>query len=260
MKRVLKYIIFGVLVAGFCVGMYFLESASRSGRSSLACTDIKVHFNDSLEFVSDQDVRDCISTQYGPFLGKQLDSIALGRIEEILEAQSAVRNSEAWVTDDGILHVGITQRAPAVRFQNGESGFYVDDRGFIFPLHPRYTADVPLVEGAIPVKAGAGFKGEAETEQERQWIKEIIDFTKFVSGSERWDGFFSTVEVQGNGDIVLRPTEGEETFIFGIPHDIPEKFDKIDKYYTHILPAKGNCYKTINIKYKGQIICRTKDM
>ena len=260
MKKVLKYIIFGVLVAGFCVGMHFLEHASRSERSGLSCTDIVVHFNDSLEFVSDQDVRECISTLYGPFLGKQLDSIGLGRIEEILEAQSAVRKSEAWVTDDGILHVGITQRAPAVRFQNGESGFYVDDRGFIFPLHSRYTADVPLVEGAIPVNVEEGFKGEAPTEAERQWIREMIDFTGYVSGSERWNGFFSTVEVKSNGDIELRPVEGEETFIFGAPHSIAEKFDRIDKYYSYILPAKGNCYKTINIKYKGQIICRTKDM
>lgn len=260
MNKILKYSVFGVLVAGFCVGMHFLERATLSGRPSLTCTDLEVQFKDSLEFVSGDDVRECISNIYGPFLGKQLDSIALGRIEEILEAQSAVRKSEAWVTDDGTLHIAITQRAPVVRFQNGESGFYVDDRGFIFPLHPRYTADVPLVEGAIPVEFTDGFKGEARTEAERLWIREMIDFTGFVNGSDRWNGFFSTVRVKENGDLELRPAEGEETFIFGPPHSIAEKFDRVDRYYSYILPAKGNCYRTINIKYKNQIICRTKDM
>ena len=63
-----------------------------------------------------------------------------------------------------ILHVRITQRAPVLRFQDGERGFYVDAEGFIFPLHKTYTAPVPVVEGAIPVDVPAGYKGEAREE------------------------------------------------------------------------------------------------
>lgn len=146
MNKVLKYSIFGVLVAGFCVGMWFLSRETRDGRTSLACRSLEITFCDTLEFVSKEDIRGFISSGYGAYLGQQLDSVNLGKIEKILESQSAVLNSEAWVTDDGVLHVSITQRAPVVRFQNGEVGYYSDDLGFIFPLHPRYTADVPLVE------------------------------------------------------------------------------------------------------------------
>lgn len=260
MKKTICYILFSLLVAGFGVGMYFLESFSLRERAGLSCTELKVFFNDSLEFVSEQDIRDCISSKYGPFLGKQLDSIALGRIESILEAQSAIRKCEAWVTEDGALNVSVTQRAPALRFMNGESGFYVDDRGFIFPLHPRYTADVPVVEGSIPINVADGYKGEAPTAEGQRWIMEMIDLTGFINASQRWSNAFREVRVAGNGDIILYPVEGEEIFIFGPPHCIPDKFERVSKYYTHILPAKGNRYGTINIKYNGQIICRTKDM
>ena len=36
--------------------------------------------------------------------------------------------------------------------------------------------------------------------------------------------------------------------------------DKIDKYFGYIVPVKGEGhYKTVNLKYKNQIICRQKD-
>jgi hypothetical protein len=33
----------------------------------------------------------------------------------------------------------------------------------------------------------------------------------------------------------------------------------MEKYYTHILPAKGkDFYAIVDLKYKGQIVCREK--
>ena len=260
MNKIIKYTVSGFLVAASCVGLGFLNRSVREERVSMACTGLDVTFRDSLEFVSEQDVKGYIDSLYGVYLGKQIDSVDLGRVEEILESRSAILSSEAWMTDDGLLHVSITQRAPAVRFQNGGEGFYVDDRGFIFPLHPDYTADVPLVEGDIPVKVSRGFKGEARTEEEALWLKEMIDLTRYMNSSAKWAGKFQGIRVAANGDIMLQPLQGNMEFIFGEPRSIAEKFGRIEKYYTYIHPLKGDTYGTINIKYKGQIICRTKDM
>lgn len=260
MNKVLKYSIFGVLVAGFCVGMWFLSRETRDGRTSLACRSLEITFCDTLEFVSKEDIRGFISSGYGAYLGQQLDSVNLGKIEKILESQSAVLNSEAWVTDDGVLHVSITQRAPVVRFQNGEVGYYSDDLGFIFPLHPRYTADVPLVEGAIPIQIDSTYKGMAPSNRERQWLESIIALTHYAYDSPEWKGRFNGCLVESNGDIVLLPSSGEEKFIIGPLVDIDDKFNRIDKYYSYIYARKGDFYSIVNLKYKGQIICRTKDM
>ena len=167
MKAVVKYTLAGILTAALCVGMGFLYRNVRQEASRIVCGRLEVNFTDSLQFVSEQDVRAYLDNNYGAYIGERLDSVQLARIEDMLESRSAVMRAEAWTTDDGVLHVDITQRAPVLRFQNGDRGFYVDDRGYIFPLHPSYTAPVPVVEGAIPVDVPAGYKGEAREERER---------------------------------------------------------------------------------------------
>ncbi|MCQ2173222.1 MAG: hypothetical protein MJZ17_10820 [Bacteroidales bacterium] len=260
MNKILRYSLSGILAAGFCVGMWFLARETRSERVSLACRSLEITFRDSLEFVSKEDVRGFISNGYGAYLGQQLDSVNLGKIEKVLESQSAVLKSEAWVTDDGVLHVSITQRAPVVRFQNGEVGYYSDDRGFIFPLHPRYTADVPLVEGAIPIDADGTYKGMAATEKERRWMESVIALVHYAWDSPEWKGRFNGCRIGDNGDVILLPSSGKEEFIIGDLMGIEDKFNRIDKYYSHIYARKGDFYSIVNLKYKGQIICRTKDM
>lgn len=257
-SKVLKYSIFSTIVAGFCVGMSFLAGACREERSQIACKGLEVTFCDSLEFVSENDIRGYLNSGYGNFVGQKLDSVGLAEIEELLESKTAILRSEAWLTDDGTLHLSISQRAPVLRFQRQDStGFYVDDRGFIFPLHHRYTADVPVINGVIPVNAPEGYKGEAGSPDEKRWIEGMIGLNNFISGSRIWKNAISDISVRQNGDIVLITRKGPEHFIFGKAVNIGDKFDRMEKYYSYILPARGEeNYKSVNIKYNRQIICR----
>ena len=170
MKKSVRYSIAGAFLAVFCTAMALLYGHVRLDRAQAVCNGLEVGFADSLRFVSEDDIREYLDTRYGAYVGERLDSVQLSRIEDLLESRSSVMRCEAWTTDDGLLHVEITQRAPALRFQDGNSGFYVDDTGFIFPLHETFTAAVTTVEGAIPFDIPAGYKGEAQDEFQRQWI------------------------------------------------------------------------------------------
>ena len=65
------------------------------------------------------------------------------------------------------------------------------------------------------------------------------------------------IKVESNGDLVVVPAEGKERFIVGRPEAIPEKFAKINEYYRRIKPSvEEDMYSSVNVKYKGQIICR----
>ena len=53
------------------------------------------------------------------------------------------------------------------------------------------------------------------------------------------------------------PRTGKERFIFGQPDRFDEKFDRMKKYYTAVVPEKGSDkYKEVDLRFKGQIICR----
>jgi hypothetical protein len=85
---------------------------------------------------------------------------------------------------------------------------------------------------------------------------EIKMLEKSIYGMET---FGQQIHVDGKRDLVLIPREGDEKFLFGQPEDIEDKFRKMEKYYTHIIPAKGEgAYKTVDLKYRGQIVCREK--
>ncbi|MBQ9660095.1 MAG: hypothetical protein IJV37_02360 [Bacteroidales bacterium] len=260
MKKPVRYAIGIVLILMFCIGTGFLFRHVRQEQSSLVCGTLAVHFADSLRFVNEEDVRNYLDANYGPYIGERLDSVQLYRIEALLESHSSVIRSEAWTTGDGVLHIDITQRAPVLRFQNGQNGFYVDGQGFIFPLHDSFTASVPVVEGAIPVDLPAGYKGEAPDDFSRRWIGGVLEMNRIVSQSRSWQRSIKHVRVRPNGDLLLTLDGRSEEFIVGQPEGIADKLTRIDRYLGLIAPSRPEgYYRTVNVKYNQQIICRQKD-
>ena len=260
MKPAVTYSLAGALMLLFCTGMLSLSRQAREDRGRIVCNSLQVRFTDSLQFVSEQDVRDYLDAHYGPFVGQRQDSVGLARIEDVLESSSAVMRCEAWTTDDGVLHLDITQRAPVLRFMNGSRGFYVDEGGYIFPLHDSFTADVPTVEGAIPVDIPDGFKGRAQSDFERAWIDGVLEMNAYIAGSRSWQRNIRHIRVRPNGDLLLTLEGRSEEFIVGQPVDIPDKLLRIDRYLGYIAPVHAEgYYKTVNVKYNQQIICRQKD-
>ena len=236
--------VLALLLAAF--GM--LGSCARSERSQVLCNALDVQIKDKYEFVTKEDITGFLDKNYGVYIGVRLDSLDLDRIEKMLEEKKVVLKSEAWTTRDGVLHVSILQRKPVLRFQRGEQGFYIDRDGLVFPLHKSYTADVPVIDGSVPELKGE--KGSA-------WARGVIALVEYIKGSRQWSTQVTGISVNQAGDIELKINDGKERFILGYPDELESKFSRIGKYYSHILPAKGEgFYKSVNVKYNKQIICR----
>ena len=259
MNKIVKYILIGVcgaLLAGILVASYIAGKESRKG---LVCKGLEVAIMDSLEnsFVSKKDVKKYLDKEYGRYVGKNLDSIDLVKIEKIIDGRSAVKKSQAYVTKDSLLRIEITQRKPVVRFQKNDGGFYADEDGFIFPLQASYASHVQIIDGAIPLAANSGYKGSIENPREREWFENVMNVVRFIEGSRTWKGKIVQIHVEKNGEIVLVPREGKQIFKFGQPVQVSEKFGKMEMYYTHIVPEKGSeTYKTVDVRFADQIVCR----
>ena len=77
----------------------------------------------------------------------------------------------------------------------------------------------------------------------------------YMQGNAIWAENIVQIHVDQNSDIILVPREGDEKFIFGSPDDAAAKFSRIEKYYQYIKPGEKQ-YTSVNVKYKGQIICK----
>lgn len=261
MKPFVRHIIHTLLAVLFCAGIGFIVYNVRTQRKLVTVNGLKVEFADSLKFVSENDIKGFLAYNYGAYIGQRLDSIKLRIIETMLESRSAVLESQAWTTEDGILHVRITQRAPEIRFDNGSEGYYIADDGYVFPLHKSYTADVLSVHGNIPSMPTSSYKGLAPTSEERSWFSQMLEFKRVAYSKKGPAKKIDSLWVDNSGDLRLRVANEEEIFVFGAPEQLEDKFAKIDKYFAYIKPLKEDGhYKIVNLKYKKQIICRQKDI
>ncbi len=249
-------IVSAVLLAGVLILAYM---SGVSCRAPLKCTGLEVVVADSSvnSFVSKADVKKFIDREYGEYIGVNLDSIDLSRIEKIVDGRSAVHKSQAFTTRDGKLNVTVTQRTPVVRFQKADGGFYADAEGFLFPLQNSYSSRVQVVDGEIPLKANSGYKGELTDEKEREWLHNVLEVINYMETSRTWKDKIVQITVSDGGELTLVPREGKERFHFGQPTMIEEKFDRMGLYYSHILPEKGSeAYSSVSVEYDGQIVCR----
>lgn len=252
--RILVSVAVLAALAALCV---LIHAGTARERALRTCEGLRIEYADDYRFVSEQDIKDYLDKYYGAYIGQRLDSIKLHKVESILDVQSAILKSEAYTTEDGMLNIRLTQREPVIRFQKGGYGFYADCKGFLFPLQENYTTPVPVMDGAVPVNSAEGFKGAPETEAEKEWLAGVLSLVDYMGKSRIWSENIVQMHVEDNGDIVMIPRQGGERFIFGSPYDAKDKFDRMSDYYRYILPVKGEgYYKTVNVKFDKQIICK----
>lgn len=252
----------GLLLIACCCAVWILStSMSERQRRARTCQGkgtLDVLVTDSLErhFVTREDVETWLDQEYRAYAGLPLDSVDLDRIEKIIRSHSAVRDCESWLTDDGILHVSLSQRQPVVRFQDGQNGYYSDATGFLFPLQSRGSVRVPVVDGAVPLHVARGFKGEVTDPKEKEWLQRMLHLVNYMNGTV-WEKNISQIHVNKDEDLVLIPREGRERFLFGAPTRIEDKFDLMAAYYTSVAPSKEpGWYGLVDVRHRKQLVCR----
>ena len=257
MKNRVRILISVAALAALAALCALIHASTARERALHTCEGIRIEYADGYRFVTEADIKGYLDKYYGAYIGQRLDSIALHKVEAILDVQSAILKTEAYTTDDGMLNIRLTQREPVIRFQKGSYGFYYDVNGFIFPLQENYTTPVPVMDGAVRINAPEGYKGAPETEEERAWLAGVISMIDYMDKSRIWAENIVQMHVDEDGDIVMIPREGRERFIFGSPSDAKAKFDRMSDYYRYILPEKGEgYYGTVNVKFDKQIVCK----
>jgi cell division protein FtsQ len=116
---------------------------------------------------------------------------------------------------------------------------------------------VQIVDGHIPLAANSGYKGDIEDPKERAWFRSVMNVINYMESSRIWKGKIVQISVDEKGELILIPREGKEKFIFGQPHSLEEKFSKMERYYTTIIPEKGSeRYRSVDVRFEGQIVCK----
>jgi flagellar basal body-associated protein FliL len=245
-----------VLLSVGLLGSYFFFTGKlvAQGRQQARCRQIDVILLDSLEssIVDRQEVLAFLSKES---LGQLTDSINLHALEQQILGRGEVMSAQVYTANDRTLAARITQRKPVIRFENGSQHWYADPEGYLFPV--TNSVDVPMVTGIIPFHVEDSYKGFAP-EKERAWVSGMVELARYIDGKPVLRREITQIDVEPDGDLVLYTRKAGPSIIFGSSADYITKFDKLYAWWRNIEPQleQGKHYKTINLKYNQQIICR----
>lgn len=181
---------------------------------------------------------------------KPVGEVESERLERILESDPFVLDADVYVTADDEIRIRVEQREPVLRIidQNGLN-YYLDKHGNKMPTSSRYSARVLVATGNIPPHVPDFL------DKKKHLLKDLFQLADEI----RNDDFLYALTEQihlSNGSFILIPKIGNHRIILGAFKDTEDKFRRLRVFYDEIAPKTGwRRYKTINLDFKGQVIC-----
>ncbi|MCB0704479.1 MAG: cell division protein FtsQ [Saprospiraceae bacterium] len=201
--------------------------------------------------VDTADVQAIIKSSFGYLLTERpIKWLDVDRAERVLEADPFVEVADVFIDAKNWIHIEIQQREPLLRvIDNNGLNYYLDRQGNQMPLSAHFTAQVLVVTGSIPPYV------EDFAEREGHLLNAIFDLGHLLSEDPLWNSMIEQVYVQ-DGQFKLIPKVGSQYIEFGPYTDVEDKLHRLEVFYQEGMPREGwNKYKSIDLRYEGQVVC-----
>ena len=222
------------------------------------CKKIEININreDENYFINKQDVLKILYSTGDSLVGTPIQRIPVSLLERLIKLNKYVEDADIFIDIKGKLQVNVHQRKPMLRIMNlASQSFYIDEKGGKMPLSPLYTADVLIANGSIAEL----YDGKNDSVNSAI-LKSLFYLSNVIRADKFWSAQVEQIFIEPNQDIVLIPRVGDHKIVFGDTSNATEKFENLIVFYQKALPKVGwETYHTINVKFKGQIVCSRRD-
>lgn len=231
------------VLAGVSLLVTLVAAINKDNNTLCKDVTIQVNYESGNNFIDEKDIDSIVKMDFeNQLIGQKLRLINFNKIETRLKKDPYVRNAEVFSNMNEQLVIQVEQKHPLLRIINNTGvSYYLSDKGDSIPLSSKFTPRVLVA---------TGFISNAETEQ----LKKLAEF---ISQDKFWNAAVEQVYVNDRKDFELYTKLGEQNVVIGkVDDELQEKFKKLRILYTEGLPNVGwNQYKTINLKFKNQVIC-----
>lgn len=249
MPRYLK-IIFSLLLVAYIVIALTVTAAQPD---TTVCRGIEIEVKDAdgqpQQFVTKAELARELDSLPEKAPGMAMSNINPQTIRRLLLGLDKIEDVEVVRMTDGKIHICATPIIPVARvFDRGES-YYINRSGKRVGADARYHKDVPVIEGHFEY-ADTGFTAAS-----------LLPLLSYIASDSVWNAYISMIKVKSPNDIILVPVIREHVINIGAPNNLDDKFARLRKFYTDVLPLQGwEKYDTLKLKWKGQLVAtrRTK--
>ena len=263
MKEKLKTAIVWTLLGGYLVAVLWIVGGETE-KVRVNAVSVRISDNSNNKFITESDVIQVLQKEHINLIGQLMDSVNIHYLEDVLiHNNKSISRAEVFRTVYGEIGVNVEQRRPVLRIinPNGDS-YYVDANGQVMPLSKKYTAHVIVVSGNLnePYMDHVGENLRSHQPKADKSTGELLPdlyrLVQFINGSKFWKAQIEQIYINQKKEIELVPRVGNHTIILGTVDNLREKFENLEAFYEQGLSKYGwNKYKTINLKFKNQIVC-----
>ncbi|GIZ14831.1 cell division protein FtsQ/DivIB [Capnocytophaga catalasegens] len=197
------------------------------------------YFGNQNVYITDENIREILFNDIDQETSLKKNLLKINTLENRLDNNPMVENSEVYMTIDGILKTKIKQREPIARVFSGNNFYYLDNKGKQMPLSKAYSARVPLIIGTF---------SDQELEDIYRVAKHIYD-DKFLSEN-------ITEIIVDKKIFRLKMRIANFDVILGDVSNLKIKFDNLKAFYKKA--NKDNIldkYTRVNLRYSNQVVC-----
>ncbi len=217
-----------------------------SHRNSMKKTnDFDVFFeNGNNLFISYETVNKLLIQKLGADKNQSKENLNLNNLENFIQGNKMIENTEVFLRINGDLGVIIKQRTPILRIANNKNSYYFDKLGEKMPLSDNYSARVPV--------------GSSEIEEGN--CKDMICLANYIKNDDFLrKQIIGISQKDSTNQFKLKTRIGDQIIQFGNLNNMQGKFNKLKVFYQKVIADSTlNNYKTIDLKYKDEVVCTKK--
>jgi cell division protein FtsQ len=260
MKRIIQisaFVLFAIALAAL-MGFIYLERENQmlEGIKVRICRNTEKGFLNDSALYKTIDAIDSIRT-------KKIKQLNTNMIEAVMLENPYAEKVDAYVNINNQLMVNVREKLVVLRvFNQDNSSFYIDENGGILPLSKQFSPRVLIANGYINIPYIKGFDSvfdsiyKGSQTNEGPGLSQLFALTKLINQNKFLKAQISQIYVNSKKEFDLIPELGNQLIQLGSIENAAEKLDKLEIFYKKALVKEGwEKYKTINLKYKGQVVC-----
>ena len=150
MQRILRIVLVALLWLLVAAYIFYAATLSRRARGTQQVREIRIEVLDSTSggsLIGRREVSERLRRSGLKLTDRPIDSVALHAIEETLRRNGFVDEVRAYMREEGVLCIEVSERRPMLRLLSGGMNSYATREGYIFTTPPRSSLYVPVLTG-----------------------------------------------------------------------------------------------------------------
>lgn len=205
--------------------------------------------------IKSEDILEIIERSFGhEIVGEPLGGLDMERMERVLESASFILSADAYVDAEEVVHLEIKQREPIVRIMDRDGQqYYLDHTGTKMKRSDHFTARVLVATGNIPP-----YDPEFQTAEDNN-LRYIFELTQKILKDDFLENLVGQIHVNGQNELQMVPIVGDQRIVLGNIEELDDKIFRLKTFYQEAMSRMGwNKYKTINLKFRNQVVCKKR--